>query len=68
MERHHAEVLAQVARETGNDLPVNKRGVGDPRTARGIPIAGFRGAGGTAPGTQPERELLREEGRRERNH
>lgn len=63
MEEHSRQVMLEIARETGHDLPPSKRrAAGDAKTLRGIPVSSVKGGlGGTAAGTQPEAALLRKE-------
>ena len=68
-EDHSRELLLEIARETGEDLPVTKsRAAGDPVAMRGVPIAGTKGGlGGTILSTQPEAALMAKETHRERD-
>lgn len=58
---HALQVMVEIARDTGHDLPENKRRAGgDARALRGIPVTGVPGGlGGTMAQTQPEREVVR---------
>lgn len=65
---HAEQVKVEIARDTGNDIPVSKRhAAGDAKSLRGIPVAAVKGGlGGVADGTQPEAELIRKEARQRR--
>lgn len=57
-ERHFAALTAQFARESGDELPPEKRQVGritptDARRLRGIPVVGVEGVGGAISGSKP---------------
>lgn len=60
---HAEQIKVDIARETGNDIPVTKRhAAGDAKSLRGIPVAAVKGGfGGVSAGTQPEAALIRKE-------
>lgn len=61
LEQQQAKLLAELAREAPDDVPV--RGAtagGDERRLRGIPAVG-RGCAGAIPGTRPGDSLFRQE-------
>lgn len=55
--QHHAQLVAQIALETGNTLPTPTTTTslpGDTDALRGIPVVGVHGGrGGAIPGTRP---------------
>lgn len=57
--REHAELVDRALRESVDQrVPITSRG-GDARAMRGVPISAL-GVPGTLPGTDPEREAMRE--------
>jgi hypothetical protein len=74
LERHrleveHAKILDEVLSDLGEDVPDwtprEDRTIGNEERLRGLPAVG-RGVSGAIPGTNPEHELLRREGQRQR--
>jgi hypothetical protein len=59
LDQHNAARMAEIARESADDVPLLKASaqlsrLGDPATARGVPIVGGRGGyGGAIRGTRP---------------
>jgi len=70
LEHHSRQVLMEIARDTGSDLPkTTRRAAGDPQALRGVPVTSVPGGiGGAMADTQPERALIAKERRRERRY
>lgn len=65
LDRHNAEVMATIARETADsDEPIAySRGAspaGHEQKLRGIPVVGCRGLGGAIKGTKPHVDGIRD--------